>query len=343
MIIIPLSAVILAHILCLLTSITDIRENRISNKLLIVFGTFGIILNVIQYVLKTHIIWDIYFVNLTLVIVFSLLLYILHIWAAGDSKLLIVIGLLVPANYCIINHQMIPWSVIVIALSFGTSFLYLIGESIWLFFKDRQSFSFKNVRKNIRAFFIAYLRNIIYISLPLKLENYFAKEWFEDHSIVMLGINISVILLISSLAFLRKWFSVVIALVLSVTFSLYSGEWFLSASRLKYYILVIVIMLIRVMISEYNYKTIPTSEVKKGMILSAFTTIFMSKSKIPNLPEISHEDMRSRLTEEQAAAVVKWGKGKGGLAEVQIVRKMPYAIFIFIGLLIYSISWEILN
>ena len=65
----------------------------------------------------------------------------------------------------------------------------------------------------------------------------------------------------------------------------------------------------------------------------------MSKSKIPNLPEISHEDMRSRLTEEQAAAVVKWGKGKGGLAEVQIVRKMPYAIFIFIGLLISVVDW----
>lgn len=343
MIILPLTAVILAHILCLITSITDIRENRISNKVLIIFGIIGIILNIAQYVLQTHIIWNVYFINLTLVVVFSLLLYIFHIWAAGDSKLLIVMGLLIPANYCIINHQMVPWCVLVVALSFGISFLYLIAESLWLFFKDRSSFSLANVKKNIRTFLIAYARNIIYISLVLKLEDYFAMEWFNNHSFVMLGINISVILLVSSLEVMKKWYSMLIALVLSLAFSLYSGEWFLNISRLKYYVLIIVIMLIRVMISEYNYKTIPTSEVRKGMILSGFTTIFMSKSKIQNLPGISHEDMRSRLTNEEAEAVVKWGNSKGGLKEVQIVRKIPYAIFIFIGLIIYSIIWEIFN
>lgn len=343
MIILPLSAVILAHILCLITSITDIRENRISNKLLIVFGIIGIILNIAQYVFQTHIIWNVYFVNLALVVVFSLLLYILHIWAAGDSKLLIVIGLLIPANYCIINHQMIPWCVIVVALSFGISFLYLIAESLWLFIKDRSSFSFANVKKNIRAFFIAYVRNIIYISLVLKLEDYFAKEWFDNHSLVILGINISVILLVSSVEIMKKWYSMLIALVISIAFSVYFGEWFLNTSRLKYYALIVIIMLIRVMISEYNYKTIPTSDVKKGMILSGFTTLFMSKSRIPDLPGISHEDMRSRLTQEEADAVIKWGTSKGGLKEVQIVRKIPYAIFIFIGLIIYSIIWEIFN
>lgn len=343
MIILPLSAVILAHILCLITSITDIRENRISNKLLIVFGVIGIALNIAQYINKTHIIWNVFFINLALVVTFSLLLYIFHIWAAGDSKLLIVMGLLIPANYCVIDHKVIPWSVIVVALSFGISFLYLIAESLWLFFNDVGAFSFDNVKKNIGAFLIAYVRNIIYISLVLKVENYLAKEWFECHTFVMLGINISVILLVSSLEFLRKWFSIILALVLSLSFSIYSGEWFLNISRLKYYALIIIIMLIRVMISEYNYKSIPTSEVKKGMILSSFTTIFMSKSQNSNLPGISHEDMRSRLTQEEVDAVVEWGKSKGGLKEIQIVRKIPYAIFIFVGLIIYSVIWEIFN
>ena len=343
MIILPLSAVILAHILCLITSITDIRENRISNKLLIIFGVIGIILNIAQYINKTHIIWNVYFINLALVVAFSLLLYIFHIWAAGDSKLLIVMGVLIPANYSVINHQMIPWSVIVVALSFGISFLYIIVESVWLFFNDIGSFSFDNVKKNIWAFLIAYARNIIYISLVLKLENYFAKEWFESHTFVMLGINISVILLVSSLEYLRKWSAIVFALVLTVSFSIYSGEWFLNISRLKYYALIIIIMLIRVMISEYNYKSIPTSEVRKGMILSRVTTIFMSKSNNPNLPGISHEDMRSRLNKEEAEAVVEWGNSKAGLKEIQIVRKIPYAIFIFIGLIIYSVIWEIFN
>ena len=102
-------------------------------------------------------------------------------------------------------------------------------------------------------------------------------------------------------------------------------------------------MIIRVLLSEYNYKTIPTSEVKKGMILSSLTTIFMAKSNSNGLPGISYEDMRSRLTQDEAEAVVKWGTTKKGLAEVQIVRKVPYAIFILGGLIAYSIIWELSN
>lgn len=343
MILLPLTATILAIILGIITSITDIKENRISNKTLLIFGIAGTALTIAQYVLKTNIIWNAYFVNLTLVIVFSLVLYFLHIWAAGDSKLLSVLGILIPANYCMLAGKLVPWGVIVVALSFVVSFAYLLIESIWLFINHKGEFSFKNVTKNTKQFLIAYVRNIIYISFALKLENSFAKEWFSEHSWAILGINISLILLISSFEFLKKLPVVITTLVLSVSLSIYTGEWFLSLSRLKYYLLVVVIMLIRLMISEYNYTTIPTSEVKKGMILSSFTTIFMSKSRVKGLPDISKEDMRSRLTAEEAEAVVHWGKSKNGLKEVQIVRKVPYAIFIFSGLLIYFVIWGINN
>ena len=343
MIILPFIATILSFILCVITSITDIKENRISNKLLLFFGLSGIGLTIAQYILKTNIIWDAYLFNLTLVIIFSLVLYILHIWAAGDSKLLIVLGLLIPANYCMLAERIVPWSVIIVALSFIFSFIYLVFESIWLFINHKGTFSFKNVKNNFFQFLFAYIRNIIYISLALKLESYFAKDWFTAHGWAILGVNICLILLISSFDLLKKIPIIICTLVFSVLFSIYSNEWFISFDRLKYYFLVIAVMLIRIMISEYNYKTIPTSEVEKGMILSSLSTIFMSKSKIKELPEISHEDMRSRLSEAEANAVVQWGNTKNGLKEIQIVRKMPYAIFIFIGLTIYTIIWWMVN
>lgn len=339
MIILPFTAVILAHILGIITSVTDIKENKISNRLLLLFGITGIILTIAQYILKTNILWGAYFLNLTLVVVFSMVLYILHIWAAGDSKLLIVLGILLPANYCMLAGKIVPWSVLVVALSFIVSFIYLLAESVWLFITHRGTFSLKNVTKNSKQFFIAYVRNIIYISFALKLENFFAKDWFNEHSLAILGINISLILLISSFEFLKKFPVVAFIFVLSIALSVYTGEWFLSVSRLKYYLLVVIIMLLRIMISEYNYATIPTSEVKKGMILSSVTTVFMSKSRVKGLPGISREDMRSRLSAEEAEAVVRWSKTKNGLKEVQIVRKVPYAIFIFSGLLIYSVLW----
>ena len=343
MIILPFSAVILAHILCFITSITDIKENRISNRLLIIFGVAGLGLTLAQFILKTNIIWGAYLFNLTLVFIFSLVLYTLHIWAAGDSKLLIILGLLLPANYCVMSEQVIPWCVILVALSFIFSFIYLLFESTWLFIQHKGSFSFENVKKNFRQFILAYIRNIIYISLALKLENFFAREWFETHSWAILGINISLILLISSFEFMKKWTTVTAVIIISVAFSLFSKEWFINFNRLKYYFIVVLIMLIRIMISEYNYKTIPTEDVKKGMILSAYTTIFMSKSRVNGLPGISHEDMRSRLSVSEAEAVVRWGKTTSGLKEIQIVRKMPYAIFIFLGLLVYSIIWWMVN
>ncbi|SFQ07414.1 preflagellin peptidase FlaK [Butyrivibrio proteoclasticus] len=339
MIILPFTAVILAHILGIITSVTDIKENKISNRLLLLFGITGIILTIAQYILKTNILWGAYFLNLTLVVVFSMVLYILHIWAAGDSKLLIVLGILLPANYCMLAGKIVPWSVLVVALSFIVSFIYLLAESVWLFITHRGTFSLKNVTKSSKQFFTAYVRNIIYISFALKLENFFAKDWFNEHSLAILGINISLILLISSFEFLKKFPVVAFIFVLSIALSVYTGEWFLSVSRLIYYLLVVIIMLLRIMISEYNYATIPTSEVKKGMILSSVTTVFMSKSRVKGLPGISREDMRSRLSAEEAEAVVRWSKTKNGLKEVQIVRKVPYAIFIFSGLLIYSVLW----
>lgn len=343
MIILPFLAVILAHVLCIITSITDIKNNKISNKLLIIFGIAGLGLNVAQYILKTNIIWGAYFFNLTLVVVFSLLLYILHIWAAGDSKLLIILGILLPANYCMLAGKVVPWSVLLVAFSFIFSFIYLLFESIWLFIHHEGNFSFSNVKKNFKNFILSYIRNIIYISFALKLENFFFGEWVDQFSWVVFGINISIILLISSLELLRKVPVVITILSFSIVFSIFTKEWFFSSSRLKYYAIAIVIMLLRIMISEYNYQTIPTSEVKKGMILSGLTTLFMSKSTFEGLPDISHEDMRSRLSASEAEAVIKWGATKNGMKTVQIVRKMPYAIFIFIGLFVYTIIWWMVN
>ncbi len=343
MILLPFSAVILAHILCIITSVTDIKNNKISNKILIIFGVVGIGLTIAQYIQRTHIIWGAYLFNLTLVVVFSLLLYIFHIWAAGDSKLLIILGILLPANYCMLSGKIVPWSVFLVAFSFIFSFIYLLFESIWLFIHHEGNFSLSNVKKNFRNFILAYIRNIIYISFALKLENYFVSDWMEQYSWIILGINISLILLISSFELLRKIPIVITVLLSSIAFSFFTSEWFFSTNRLKYYAVAIVIMLLRIMISEYNYKTIPSSEVKKGMILSSLTTIFMSKASYEGLPDISHEDMRSRLSAAEAEAVVNWGTTKNGMKSVQIVRKMPYAIFILIGLVVYSIIWWMVN
>lgn len=102
-----------------------------------------------------------------------------------------------------------------------------------------------------------------------------------------------------------------------------------------HYLIVLAAMLFRLLISEYNYEEINTSDVRKGMILSTSDTMLFVNSKIKGLPMISTEDLRSRLTDEEASSVVKWGKSKSGKKTVKIVRKTPFAIFISLGVIIF--------
>ena len=102
-----------------------------------------------------------------------------------------------------------------------------------------------------------------------------------------------------------------------------------------HYAIVLLAMLMRILISEYNYEEVDTCNIKKGMILSVSDTMLFVNSKIKGLPMLSTEDLRSRLTDEEANSVVKWGKSKIGKKTVKIVRKTPFAIFISLGVIIF--------
>ena len=64
----------------------------------------------------------------------------------------------------------------------------------------------------------------------------------------------------------------------------------------------------RILISEYNYEEINTSDVKKGMILSMSDTMLFVNSKSKDFQCYQPKTLRSRLTDEEANSVVKWGK-----------------------------------
>jgi hypothetical protein len=97
----------------------------------------------------------------------------------------------------------------------------------------------------------------------------------------------------------------------------------------------LVVFIIRYFLNGYNYKEIKTENVKVGMILSAFTISKFYISKVKGLPKISTEDMRTRLTQENVEAVRRWRTSKYGEDTIVIVRKIPFAVFIFLGISIF--------
>ena len=103
------------------------------------------------------------------------------------------------------------------------------------------------------------------------------------------------------------------------------------------YVLVICQMTIKTTI----YETIAISELKKGMILSTFSSLMFQMSITKGLPPVSKENLNDRLTEEQVASVQKWAKATR-TESITIVKKIPFAVFITIGFALYFVVWRIL-
>ena len=66
------------------------------------------------------------------------------------------------------------------------------------------------------------------------------------------------------------------------------------------------------------------------MVIMQFT-----RSRVKGLPEETSEDMKSGITEEQAEAIRRWKDSKYGKETIIIVRKIPFAIFIFLGTVVF--------
>ena len=103
------------------------------------------------------------------------------------------------------------------------------------------------------------------------------------------------------------------------------------------YAVVLLMSALRILIQHYNYETIQSEDVKKGMVLSLQTTLLFSGSTVKGLPKISKENLNDRISEEEAKSVKRWSKTNEGSETVTIVRKMPFAIFISLGTVVFIV------
>ena len=76
-------------------------------------------------------------------------------------------------------------------------------------------------------------------------------------------------------------------------------------------------------------------------ILSVYSSMIMQHSRVKGLPGLSTEDLKSRLTEDEAESIKRWGKTEKGLSEIAVVRRIPFAVFIFLGYITYFVIWRI--
>lgn len=332
--IIDILKLILLVSLCIYTSITDIKDGIVQNKVIAISTILGLVLNAVDWLVLPSENIVVQLLNIIIVDLIALLLYAFHFWAGGDCKLVFAICFLVPYSMYISSRNSQITLPLMLGITFSINYVFLLLNSVFLFIKRKKKLNIKHFAVKAHLVIGKWVSCIAYITLINSIIIHFFGSLSK---LYLLLINACLVLIISGLNFLRNKYIVIVAIVTGIIIKLIFKQAIIDKISLISYSLAILFILLKVFIDEYNYQTINTAQVKKGMILSLATTIQFTNSKVQGLPKPSTEDLRSRLSEDEATAVRKWEKSKYGAETVQIVTKIPFAIFISIGTICYII------
>lgn len=329
---------------CLLTvaalsSYTDYKRNLIPNKRLVQCTVPALVLDVIYYGFFAQDLFVLFFINFVVLSVVGIVFYSYSLWAAGDCKLLITIGLCFPGRFYSFWGSGIGASFYIVAFTFSMAFLYVVGESIVLGIKHRQLFKISFEGFDIKETILSYFSMVGALTLIGILLARAMPSLFGNSTALSVAVNF---LLVLTLIRIRSRFSqrmlLIATLLMWAVLGLLS---YFEYANLRFsgnilsWVIVFLVMALRMLSGKYNYKMIPTSEVQKGYILAAASVIAFKGSRVQGLPTGTTEDLRSRLTEEAAESVRRWESSSRGKPYVYIVRKIPFAIFISIGTLLF--------
>lgn len=315
------------------TSVTDIRYGIVSNKSIILALAAGTLVNIFYYLRYEETFVKLYFVNLTGMIILSVLLYGFHFWAAGDSKLLICMTALIPARLYETGNMVLVPGIYLFVMIFLLAYIYVLSESvIYLFGQKKRYQGNKLTRQKVKSFVVQYLISMLYLTALGSVWRVFFERLYDENIILFTTGNIFAVILINKIQFLRSKICILIITLIDLYVIVFQhGVRFQLISLL----ILLIIYLLRHFMNEYNYEEIPTEAVKKGMVLSYMVIMQFARSRVKGLPEETSEDMKSRITEEQAEAIRRWKDSKYGKETIIIVRKIPFAIFIFLGTVVF--------
>ena len=325
-------------VLFLNTSTSDLRSGRIYNRSLLVALGVGLVCAICYYAFFATDCLLAYSINIGIAIVISLILYVLGIWGAGDSKLLLTTIILFPARIYCLNNRSIASTFLLIAIIFIIAFLYVAVDTVFLgirkkdLFKiPKQKFDWKNSVKTFLFFFllISLADAVIYKVLPVTI--------ILD-SILLTAIHFMLILIGMRLTERVNWYAVLVMGIIWLAF-VFLGFSHFSFSGINWiaYLVVIALMLFRLIADKYNYKTILVTELKPGMILSAGSILAFTGSRVSGLPQYTSEDLKSRLSSQEIESITRWANSKNGLKSITIVRKIPFALFIALGTMFFTL------
>lgn len=329
--------IVLVVALSVYASVSDCIKGIIKNKVLIPFFVVGIFLNVVEWFCFDAEYLFMHFLNIAIVVFISMALYTVRVWAGGDAKFVVTLSFLVPYNLYFSTFSNNFSLILVLVFAFALSYIFLIAESIYKGIKNKHVASKDKIVKQIRKILFRMISCSAYLMLFDNILLLAVPNIQQNSSYLIVAINICLVLIINGIKVLRNKYLLTVVIAANIIICIILRLQILNKFTLINLVVVVVINILKALIDEYNYEIIPTQNVKKGMILSAETTLLFLNSRVNGLPKMSTEDLRSRLSESEAESVKRWENLKYGVSEIRIVRKIPFAVFVSLGTLIFMI------
>lgn len=312
------------------SSICDFRKGIIPNYVVIIGTVSAIIGNIAYFCLMGVERLPTFLLHFVSAIVIAILMYALRIWAGGDVKLFAVLSALVPVSFL---KQNIPIpAIIIFTIVFSLAFVYLVVQSIVFLIKKEKTF-----KTTTQFALIPFISCIVFIMAVQAVLRFALKGIYAEYIGVFLFLNIILVLVFGKMKYLHNIVCVIICSLICASEIVYA---ILNRKPVFDYLSLLIVLLIivlRYIAGRYNYQEIKTADVKPGMVLSYTTVLLFSQSQVNGLPQTTSEDMGSRITKEEADSILRWANSKSGQDRIVIVRKIPFAVFIAAGYLIYVI------
>lgn len=324
----------------LIASISDMKEGVIHNRVVALFAVFGFVLDTIYYGIFAHDIVGLFLLNALTTILIGLCLYWTHSLAGGDCKLIMVMSLLYPAGMYLTYGNGIITLFFSVCFSILYGYLYLLLISVWRIVVGDNKLDIKYMKIYLIRYFKIYLTAVLYVACANLLVTLISNLFFAVPEWAAWVVCMIIAWLCGRVeVFKNKYMIGVVALVVGCLAAYMRVIPFSLNPRT--YLFTFVLVMCQMTIRTNIYETISTSRVKKGMILSVISSMALQSSRVKGLPGVSSEDLRDRLTEEEAESVRRWGKTAKGQKTIVIVKKIPFAIFIALGYLSYFLIWRI--
>lgn len=337
-----LEAILMICIICLcfLSTKSDLKKGIIPNKMLLMFVIFAIIGDSIYYGFFAQDLLIEFLINIGIVIIACIYLFYSDSIAGGDCKLIIVLSALYPARFYLDFENSNLTLIFAIGIAIFVGYCFLLINSVWALITKKNKLTFEYLKGYIYNFIKFYFIALVYISILNLLIILLYRMGIEISAWLSTFTCLLVVWSIGKFGALRNKKIVALALLFVIICSLYF-KLLLISFRPESYAFILILILCQMTIRTNLYETISVEELKKGMILSTMSSILMQKSVTRGLPKVSTEDLKCRLTYDEAESVKIWARATH-TDSITIVKKIPFAVFISVGFLAYFVLWRLL-